>query len=204
MVTFPADEFSSESGMNLRVYPFDDGIIGDSATLTYQVYFPQDFDFNKGGKLPGMRQGDACSGGRFEDTCFSVRLNWGDNGVAQGYMYVPIDRQAPSFWELPNTFHKGSTGIIVGRNSNNVRFQRRAWNNVSLRIRLNDPGVPNGLFEFAVNGVIGLSFEEMYWRGNASQLIDHIFMQTFYGGSTAVWAPTTAQRALFRRFTLTT
>ena len=39
--------------------------IGASATLAYEVYFPPDFDWMLGGKLPGLRQGDECSGGRY-------------------------------------------------------------------------------------------------------------------------------------------
>ena len=47
-----------------------------------------------------------------QDDCFSFRLNWGSEGVAQGYMYVPLDKQVPAFWELPDTTQEGEA---VGR-----------------------------------------------------------------------------------------
>jgi hypothetical protein len=45
-------------------------------TFGYSVYFPEGFDFNKGGKLPGIYGGNdadvaqSCSGGRRDDRCF--------------------------------------------------------------------------------------------------------------------------------------
>lgn len=190
--------------MNLRVFPFDDGIIGASATLSYEVYIPPEFDFREGGKLPGLRQGAACSGGRYQDDCFSFRLMWATGGAVQGYVYALPERQDPAFWELPDTRRDGSTGIVVGRGANGVRLLRGSWNAVSLRLELNDPGQANGLLEFAVNNVTAVSFRQMYWRGDAAQLIEHVFMQTFFGGNSLRWAPEAPQRSLFRRFMLTT
>ncbi len=43
----------------------------------------------------------------------------------------------------------GHTGIVVGRGTNGARLMRGAWNTVLLRLELNDPGVANGLLEFA-------------------------------------------------------
>ncbi|RKP11230.1 hypothetical protein BJ684DRAFT_18151, partial [Piptocephalis cylindrospora] len=41
--------------------------------MQYQVYFPQDFDFVKGGKLPGLFAGHpSCSGGSSSEDCFSA------------------------------------------------------------------------------------------------------------------------------------
>lgn len=38
--------------------------IGEAARLEYEVYFPTDFTWKKGGKLPGFLGGDiGCSGG---------------------------------------------------------------------------------------------------------------------------------------------
>lgn len=35
----------------------------------------------------------------------------------------------------------------------------------------------------AVNDVVAVSFRQMHWRESATQLIEHVFMQTFFGGS---------------------
>lgn len=46
--------------------------LGDTVRLEYQVYFPQDFPWVKGGKLPGIIGGKTgCGGGDDADDCFS-------------------------------------------------------------------------------------------------------------------------------------
>jgi hypothetical protein len=69
--------------------------------LTYSVYFPLDFDFVKGGKLPGIYSSvgsvgsdgsvdantDGCSGGSDSGTgesCWSVRVMWRSGGMGEG------------------------------------------------------------------------------------------------------------------------
>jgi hypothetical protein len=52
--------------------------------VEYEVYFPKNFDFVMGGKLPGMHGGNLqCSGYSSipnGNNCFSTRLMWRENG----------------------------------------------------------------------------------------------------------------------------
>jgi hypothetical protein len=86
------------------------------ATFGYSVYFEDGFDFQKGGKLPGLCKygwpplckfqvwrthlfgldgGDdaetaiGCSGGRRSAACFSARLMWRAAGAGELYTYLP-------------------------------------------------------------------------------------------------------------------
>ena len=64
----------------------------DSLTLKYDVKFEKDFDWVKGGKLPGLFGGAvSCSGGAdaAELGCFSTRLMWRAEGDAELYLYAP-------------------------------------------------------------------------------------------------------------------
>lgn len=46
-----------------------------NVTLEYSVFFPDGFNFVKGGKLPGLFGGHkGCSGGQQSEDCFSTRL----------------------------------------------------------------------------------------------------------------------------------
>ena len=72
------------------------GFEGTNAVLEYDVFFPADFDFVKGGKLPGMVGGSkSCTGcKRYEPLrleCFSVRFIWGSEGEGYPYLYVPLN-----------------------------------------------------------------------------------------------------------------
>lgn len=60
-----------------------------SLLLKYDVSFDYNFDFVKGGKLPGIFYGSEerdCSGGNLSNDgeCFSVRMMWRDNGLGEG------------------------------------------------------------------------------------------------------------------------
>ena len=58
-----------------------------SVTLEYDVYFPADFEFVLGGKLPGLFGGkESCSGGDAALDCFSTRLMWRKEGAGELYL----------------------------------------------------------------------------------------------------------------------
>lgn len=55
-----------------------------NVTMEYSVYFPADFDWVKGGKLPGLYGGHTgCSGGVAAEDCFSTRLMWRQDGAGE-------------------------------------------------------------------------------------------------------------------------
>ena len=62
----------------------------NNVTLDYKVFFPDDFDWVKGGKLPGLYGGHTrCSGGNPALDCFSTRLMWRAGGAGELYLVRP-------------------------------------------------------------------------------------------------------------------
>ena len=64
----------------------------NNVTLEYKVFFPGDFDWVKGGKLPGLRGGpdpNNCSGGNQANgsNCFSSRIMWRKDGDGEGKFF---------------------------------------------------------------------------------------------------------------------
>lgn len=58
-----------------------------NVTLEYSVFFPTDFNWVKGGKLPGLFGGHTgCSGGVSARDCFSTRLMWRPQGTGELYL----------------------------------------------------------------------------------------------------------------------
>lgn len=90
-VKYQAGSYSKgaqKGGTGFFVYPFPNATI-EHAVLEYDVLFPSDFDFVKGGKLPGMFGGrHDCNGGDMALDCFSARFMFGPNGGGYGYIYV--------------------------------------------------------------------------------------------------------------------
>lgn len=87
-VTYPASSFS-QTGITQLYSLFNASNTLQSMMISYEVAFDANFDWVKGGKLPGLRGGPnatGCSGGN-EPTgtdCFSARIMWRKNGVGEG------------------------------------------------------------------------------------------------------------------------
>jgi len=62
-----------------------------NVTFEYKVFFPSDFEWVKGGKLPGLYGGHTgCSGGNAALDCFSTRLMWRTGGAGELYLVSPV------------------------------------------------------------------------------------------------------------------
>ena len=59
----------------------------NNVTLQYSIFFPADFQWVQGGKLPGIYGGhEGCSGGNDAKSCFSTRLMWRRGGAGELYL----------------------------------------------------------------------------------------------------------------------
>jgi len=180
----------------------------ESATevlLSYGVYFEPGFDFNRGGKLPGLYGGTTpevaygCSGGRKEgrDQCFSLRLMWRRKGDGEIYAYLPVSdankevlSNVPPRSELNPDF-----GYSVGRGA--WRFVPGQWAVVAQRVKLNDVGECNGEIDIWVNGQKVICVAGIVIRQDPDTVFRGAHFQTFFGGHTAEWASPKDQYALF-------
>ncbi|KAG6918569.1 hypothetical protein DXG01_013370 [Tephrocybe rancida] len=182
------------------------------ATFGYSVYFDAGFDFNKGGKLPGLYGGNSdseatsCSGGRRSDACFSARLMWRADGAGEFYTYLPPytdSRFAANKVQCgikPVSDCNPVYGASVGRGS--FDFKAGAWTTVSERVRLNDVGKANGELELFVNGKSVINVSGLILRASSSGKIRGIQMQTFFGGSSPDFASPKDQNSYFSDFSV--
>ncbi|KAH9939572.1 hypothetical protein B0H21DRAFT_32694 [Amylocystis lapponica] len=173
------------------------------ATFGYQVFFEEGFEFNMGGKLPGLYGGNSaseavsCSGGRRDDGCFSARIMWRKNGMGELYTYLPPGKpgntnvcDVPPFSTCNDVY-----GASVGRGS--FTFASGQWTTVSQRVRLNDVGQANGELELFANGKSVVNVGGLTLRDSADGRIYGIQAQTFFGGSTSAWASPKDQNTYF-------
>jgi hypothetical protein len=75
------------------IFPSTNSPFAKASTLTfeYKVFFPSDFEWVKGGKLPGLYGGrTGCSGGDAALDCFSTRLMWRAGGAGELYLVEPV------------------------------------------------------------------------------------------------------------------
>nr|WP_228573475.1 hypothetical protein [Halomonas sp.] len=155
----------------------------ERACLSYMVRFPSDFDFVRGGKLPGLYGGEAPSGGEEVDgvSGFSMRLMWREEGEGELYPYVV-----------------GFEGDSIGRGF--WRFPLGRWVNIEQEIVLNDPDQENGIARLWVDGRPVLEQQDVVFRTTPSLTIDGLMFSTFFGGTGEGWRTPRDQYVDFAAF----
>lgn len=212
-VVYPAKSVNpssdSQGGFNFYLSP-QESFPSQEVYLSYQVKFMgnnglnrkmlsnDDFDWVKGGMLPGLWIGrmGAQDSNHIEDGA-SARIMWRQNGLAEAYLYV--NPQTPEFYKLPGYFNNKPYGESMYRGF--AKFVLGDWNTVVLRVKLNTVGQNDGVLQISINNRT-LTYDKMNWRTKDSVSINGILMQSFFGGSGESWATPTEQNILFSKFTV--
>ena len=144
-----------------------------SLRFSYSLRFSENFDFVKGGKLPGFFGGTVHSGGDIPDGTngFSTRFMWRRNGKGEVYAYLPTSEEY---------------GTSIGRG--NWRFRPGQWYRLEQEVILNTPGESDGKIIVWVNGEKVLDRDDLTFRTTEELKIEGIFFSTFFGGGNSSWA----------------
>ena len=160
----------------------------DSLHLSYYVRFSENFNFVKGGKLPGLFGGAGNTGGRIPTGAdgFSTRFMWRRQGDGEVYAYLPTSRDH---------------GTSIGRG--NWRFRPGNWYHLEQSVNLNQPGQADGQVQVWVNGQRVLNRQNLEFRTTESLQIEGILFSTFFGGDDPSWATPVDTYADFADFQVT-
>lgn len=212
VASFSAGQFSLANGQGMNFYsPGDSSFSVQNAKeilFSYSAFFPDGYQFNKGGKMPGIYGGESlsaaksCSGGSKRDDCFSARLMWRTNGMGEFYNYFPPSATQPSDYcsTPPMSTCNPSYGDSIGRGS--FTWSTGQWTTVAQRFKLNDVGSSNGEQELFVNGQSVLSLSGLQQSVSGSTTFYGIMAQSFFGGSDDSWASPQDQNIYFKDWSL--
>ncbi|KAI0737966.1 hypothetical protein C8Q80DRAFT_289331 [Daedaleopsis nitida] len=139
-----------------------------NVSLEYSVFFPSNFDWVQGGKMPGIYGGhDGCSGGDEALDCFSTRLMWRKGGAGELYLYAPKVKQTAALCKTPpQTVCESDYGLSVARGS--FKFAAGNWTHVRQTVALNTPGKQDGGFTLDVNGKRVIDLHDVFYRDTPS------------------------------------
>ncbi|WWD20376.1 hypothetical protein CI109_104852 [Kwoniella shandongensis] len=193
----------SAAGFSFYTEGAHNGVAVDSAkevSMSYSVYLQDGFQFQKGGKMPGLyggtslAQAKSCSGGRQDsrDSCFSARLMWRTNGAGEVYDYLPV----------PYTETDTGYGESIERGA--YTWATGRWQTVAIRVKLNDVGQANGEQELVVDGQSVINLTGLTFATTEGTRIYGIMAQTFFGGHTDDWASPQDQKIWFKDWSLAT
>jgi hypothetical protein len=154
----------------------------DELYLAYRVRFTLGFDFVQGGKLPGLVGGSHPTGCVTDTSGFSARMMWRPLGACVAYVYYP---------EKTNSCGDDFPYQIEGKN---VTFVPGNWHRIVQRIRMNQPGIHNGILQAWFDGTLAIDNQSFIYRIESERFqIDALYFSTFFGGSDSTWAPATTQ-----------
>lgn len=199
-----------DNGAVFRAVPR--GLPATSASFGYSVYFPTDFDWVKGGKLPGLCIGTApaeCStGGNWTTSAGSFRIMFRAGGQAIGYAYFPLAGGNQGAYAVQGPEYKASADASNGNTGHDIWFKKNKsfqliageWNTVRMRVALNSPGKSDGSLDLTINGV-SRTIRGVRWRDSAKSMINSVNFVSFYGGSDVSWAPARPSYTLYKDIT---
>ncbi|MFO7776313.1 MAG: hypothetical protein R6W89_10990 [Candidatus Hydrogenedentota bacterium] len=147
------------------------------ATLSYDVKFPEEFQFVRGGKLHGLGPESPVSGGHDrEPHRWSARVTFSGDESVRTYVYDQTE---------------GVTYGVGRSPDNGFTFSREQYHAVSMHMKLNDPDEANGFVDIYVDGERVVSHDNLRIRGTGGEetLIQTLLFSTFHGGSGPSWAP---------------
>jgi hypothetical protein len=205
-------EDGSRWGIDLR-HDFDEMGVGprEEVYFSYDVYFPEDFEFIGDGKLgglagitDGLEPLETSSGGDYDERSFSVRPMWKrDRGVV---MYLYARSADGRDFDNPEHFGFGiPVPFVDADGSESDIFAPDTWHRVEQRVRLNTPGETDGIYELWIDGHKGVSVDDVQYRTEAHPdlQINQLFTSWFFGGGAEEF-PTRVNVAYSDSWALTT
>lgn len=211
-ISYVTKEQGMSSGAAFRaILP---GLPATSATFSYSVFFARDFEWNKGGKLPGFCIGTSptgdsscATGGDWKPDAGSFRVMFRQDGQAIGYAYFPLNGANLGSYAQQGAAYKAVAEASQGNTGHDIWFRKdrafkltlNAWNSISISVTLNTPGKNDGSVSATVNGVTR-KIDGMVWRKDPKVKIAGLEFVSFYGGGDLSWQCKKCVPTLYRDF----
>lgn len=178
-VTMLANKLSGAGGIvaNMDLPP------SPEVRISYDVLFPDDFIWGRGGKVGfGLRIGDGNTGCDKADdgNGGSARIMWytSDNGVTKfkPYLYY-VDMPGECGDNLDGESAYPAEGSI----------QKEKWYTIEMRVKSNLSELADGHIEILIDGQSVLDSPIRWTTNNTKRLINRLAFSTFRGGSQEHW-----------------
>ncbi len=179
----------------------------DELYFSYKIRFDDNFDFVRGGKLPGLCGGECNSGGDPPDGTdgWSARMMWRTNGSSGSptngdkanivqYLYYP---------DQPGTFAEDMRWDDTTP-TDWKSFDSDVWYQLQHRIVMNTPGSSDGIIQAWLDGEMVLDRQDIRFRTTSALKIDTLYFSTFFGGSSSQWETTKDEFAYYDDFVVST
>jgi len=167
----------------------------DECFFSYKVRFEKEFDFAKGGKLPGLAGGIGNCGGNVPTGYdgWSARMMFWEKGKLSFYLYFP---NQSSEWGERLYFKQPSVDTL--------RIETGKWHVITQHIRMNTPGKADGVLQGWFDGQEAFFNDSILFRKDEKLKIDQIFYSVFLGGDDLSWTSPKDEYICFDDFRVST
>ncbi|MGN6607442.1 MAG: polysaccharide lyase [Jatrophihabitans sp.] len=204
-ITMPANTIGEASGAIIDAHL---PRTVDQATIKYDIRFGSNFDWSRGGKLPGL-------GGATPGTRPSVAggCNAGNSGAWSGRGMWITPSSYPSVAgpnELIGYAYDYAKQSTCGDNQRtNTAMTAGTWHSVTMSYRMNtigSNGVPHadGVFKMWLDGRLIKDVQNLQYRNTANLHINYLYWEVFRGGGDQSWAGRTTSTIDFDNLSITT
>lgn len=171
----------------------------------YDIKFASNFEWVKGGKLPGLWIGDiGASGGNHINYGYSYRVAWKQYGQVEAYLYIPTNQSQDLILE-PEYIKNDLYGDSLWRGFTN--FTKDKWYTITMYIKLNTFSKNTPIISPNYDGIISLKinnttriYNKLVWSTKSNLLINGIMMDSFFGGSDVSYATINTTYIYFNNF----
>ncbi len=160
--------------------------------LSYMLKFSENFDFTKGGKLPGLSGGKIMVGGNSPNgkNGWSARMMFLENGKICNYLY---------YGDMKSNFGEKH---IVNKSDIPYFLPKNEWITINQQIKINDIGSKNGFIKTSINGLLLATISDIALSKTEHLQIDKLLFSCFHGGDNIEYAPKNDCYIHFKNFTI--
>ncbi len=193
-IDFPANSLGPEEGGTHWQSPLPTQ--HDEIYVSYDVMFMPGFQFQRGGKLPGIKGGNPpIERSTGYDGFVAYMMFKGDRPVF--YIYYPdnyLDEYGATFewgYNHPASDFQPSKIVLEYASGEPSHFTTGKWHNITYRVVLNtvssSGGNFDGILEGFFDGKLVTQLSHVKFRNTTDLKIDKITMMAFFGGGTDSW-----------------
>ncbi|WP_049722940.1 polysaccharide lyase [Gilvimarinus polysaccharolyticus] len=191
-ITYPA--YSNQSTPSGATWETNLSQSRDEMYMSYWVKFDHNFDFVKGGKMPGL---GGATNFPYGDNGFTTRLMWREQGKLEFYVHG---------YEVNNSNGAEPYRIFWDDAGYHAKVVPGQWHHIEIRQKLNTPGQRDGILQGWLDGELVCDDTDntgVRALGHSNTQLNHLYFSTFFGGSSAPvtqWQPTSDVYAIYDDF----
>jgi len=191
-------------------YQFDKSY--EEYTVEYKVRISKEFNYVRGGKLPGLVGGTNPRAGmrEKESAGFSARVMWRELGALCQYVYFDESSDRKHGKDFLWTNDKRKDSVITDEIWKQLQkskekiegveyFTSDVWHTIKTYVKMNIPGQEDGQITSWFDGREVLNVN-LTLRKDASFGIDSFQFTIYFGGNDETWVPEKDEKIYFRDF----